>query len=304
MSKAEVSLNERRKALKKFREEAGLSQAEVASMTGIGQQMLSRFERGDRDLSPEALTRLEQAIADVLSGKRSASQQREEAQKIATLSNSDAVKKLLPWFEDPAELKKHRLRIGLSEKEMAERAALDVSVVLEIESGKQPLTGEIAQSLWDVISDLDSNGRDGLSLNERLERYMAAKTMEEERDILAPLTERGKNIFTSVLKSYTKTFEAKRKTSLEEHAEEIAALREDRKRLTSPRSLAERRVDLEQRMNAAEARAKARQAERPGPFNALLSSGTWTHEDFVANEEWGRLLEEARQLFAEEKGAE
>jgi len=134
----EVGLDERRKALKKFRKQAGLSQWELARMSGMGQAIISRFESGDRDLSPEALTRLEQAIADVLSGKQSVSQQREEAQKIATLSNSDAVKKLLPWFEDPNELKKHRLRTGLSEQEMAKRAALDVLVILEIESGKQP----------------------------------------------------------------------------------------------------------------------------------------------------------------------
>jgi predicted transcriptional regulator len=185
----EVGLDERRKALRKFRKEAGLSQWELARMSGMGQAIISRFESGTRDLSPEALTRLEQAIADVLSGKQSAGQHREEAQKIATLSNSDSVKKLLYWFEDPKELQKHRLRIGLSEQEMAERAALDVSVVLEIESGKQPLSGEIAQSLWDVISDVESNGRDGLTPDERLKRYMDAKTIKEERDILAPLTE-------------------------------------------------------------------------------------------------------------------
>jgi hypothetical protein len=59
-------------------------------------------------------------------------------------------------------------------------------------------------------------------------------------------------------------------------------------------------------MNAADARAKARQAEHPGPLNALSNalSGTWTFEPIEAYEEWGRLIEESRQLFDEEKGVE
>jgi transcriptional regulator with XRE-family HTH domain len=301
MTNAEVSLNERRKALKKFRKEAGFSQAEVASMTGIGQQMLSRFERGDRDLSPEALTRLEQAIADVLSGKQSASQQREEAQKIATLRESDSVKKLLYWFEDPKELQKHRIRVGLSVAQMAERAGIEPSQLEAIENGEQPLEGDTASALWDVVSDREGHGRNTL---ERLDRFMRAATRDEENAILGEMTSRGAGVFARLLKITLQSRQAAFEKSREEHAEEIKLLKDHIKRLTSPRSLAERRADLEQRMNAADARAKTRQAEHPGPFNALLSSGNWTHEDFVASEEWGRLIEEARQLLAEEKGAE
>ena len=63
-----------RKQLKAFRKQAGLSQAELASLAGVGQQMVSRFEKGERDLSPAALSRLVEVITDFRDGKMAAKQ--------------------------------------------------------------------------------------------------------------------------------------------------------------------------------------------------------------------------------------
>ncbi len=77
-------LDERRKAIRKFRKQLKLSQAEFAKLAGIGQQMLSRFELGTRDLSPEAFARVEDAITEALARKRAAVQ---GAGRLVPLSN-------------------------------------------------------------------------------------------------------------------------------------------------------------------------------------------------------------------------
>lgn len=59
------TLNERRATLRKYREQANLSLAEVAKLARLSQSMVSKFELGQRDLSPKAYARLEKAIVKI-----------------------------------------------------------------------------------------------------------------------------------------------------------------------------------------------------------------------------------------------
>lgn len=61
-----VPLRKRRRLLRAFREQYGLTLIEFGELTGLSFSMLSQFERGDRDLSSEAWMRVLAAIQKVL----------------------------------------------------------------------------------------------------------------------------------------------------------------------------------------------------------------------------------------------
>lgn len=61
-----VPLAQRRQQLRKFRKEYGITLANFGKLAGVSQPMLSRFERGRRDLSPEAWTRVLQTMGKLL----------------------------------------------------------------------------------------------------------------------------------------------------------------------------------------------------------------------------------------------
>jgi transcriptional regulator with XRE-family HTH domain len=65
---------EHREDLQRVRKQAGLSLAELGAMTKLSESSLSRFESGQRGLSPAAFNRVLEAISDVRSGKRAAEQ--------------------------------------------------------------------------------------------------------------------------------------------------------------------------------------------------------------------------------------
>jgi transcriptional regulator with XRE-family HTH domain len=81
------SLKERREALRRFRKQARLSLKALGAMANVSESMLSKFESGDRDLSPDAFARVQEAITDVLSEKRA-------TEKLAALRTAPAVKRL------------------------------------------------------------------------------------------------------------------------------------------------------------------------------------------------------------------
>jgi predicted transcriptional regulator len=58
----------------------------------------------------------------------------------------------MDWYEDPAELAKWRREAGLSQSELARRSARSRSVVRDVEVGRIKLRGELARSLWIVIT--------------------------------------------------------------------------------------------------------------------------------------------------------
>ncbi len=79
--KSKFSLRERRTYLRKFREQAGLSLEELAKLAGLSKSMLSKFELGNRDLSPDAWSRLEKAVVKVLADQKMAALRKQESEK-------------------------------------------------------------------------------------------------------------------------------------------------------------------------------------------------------------------------------
>src|SRR6185437_8861500 len=61
-----VPLHKRRKLLRAFRKQYGITLAELGKVAGVSQPMLSQFERDDRDLSAQAWTRVLGAMARLL----------------------------------------------------------------------------------------------------------------------------------------------------------------------------------------------------------------------------------------------
>src|SRR5690242_18164572 len=68
----QVTLQQRRKTLRQFREEAGLSLEDLGKACGLSRSTLSRFENGERDLSEDAYNRVLEAIEKFLTKKRKA----------------------------------------------------------------------------------------------------------------------------------------------------------------------------------------------------------------------------------------
>jgi transcriptional regulator with XRE-family HTH domain len=75
------SLAERRKTLRKFRERAGLTLEELAEKSGLSKSMISKFELGHRDLSPEAFARLRVAIHKTLDRQRAVARRTEQSKR-------------------------------------------------------------------------------------------------------------------------------------------------------------------------------------------------------------------------------
>jgi transcriptional regulator with XRE-family HTH domain len=200
------------------------------------------------------------------------------------------------WYDDPKVLQKVRKSKGLTQAQLAERAGVTRTLIADIELGRRSFEG-VGEQIWAALAEADFLLRSGKSIGELMTEALSAKTPEEREAALAPMTKKGRKRFLQVEREATVDA---LESHLKQKARKIEILENHIKHLTDPRPLAERRADLEARMNAANERAKERSAEHPGPFNALLSSGTWTREDFVASEEWGRLFEESRQLLHEE----
>lgn len=96
MTTQRFSIDERRKCIRKFRKQLKLSQAEFAALAGIGPSMLSRFELGNRDLSPEAYARVEEALAEAMAQRKLAVQ---GAGRIVSLASLKDVGPLAPSAE-------------------------------------------------------------------------------------------------------------------------------------------------------------------------------------------------------------
>jgi len=61
-----VTLRDRRKLLRVFRKQYRVTLTELGELSDVSQPMLSQFERGDRDLSPEAWARVLVAIGKLV----------------------------------------------------------------------------------------------------------------------------------------------------------------------------------------------------------------------------------------------
>jgi transcriptional regulator with XRE-family HTH domain len=56
------------------------------------------------------------------------------------------------WFENPEELKKRRKEVGLTQSALARKAGIKLSMIADVETGRQLLKGELQKKLWDAIS--------------------------------------------------------------------------------------------------------------------------------------------------------
>src|SRR5437016_11236513 len=61
-----VPLSQRRKLLRKFREQYDITMIEFGKRAGLSQAVLSQFENGVRNLSPEAWARVLAAMSDLI----------------------------------------------------------------------------------------------------------------------------------------------------------------------------------------------------------------------------------------------
>lgn len=63
---AKVPLGQRRKLLRAFRKQYGITLTDLGKLAGLSNPMLSQFENGNRDLSAEAWTRVLKAMSDLI----------------------------------------------------------------------------------------------------------------------------------------------------------------------------------------------------------------------------------------------
>ena len=93
-----LGADELRRSIRKFRKQLKLSQAELASLAGLAQHTLSRFEMGKRNLSQDALNRVGDAIAKALDKKKlevtvaaaEMNAAHEDVEKLIKMTESDA----------------------------------------------------------------------------------------------------------------------------------------------------------------------------------------------------------------------
>ena len=61
----------------------------------------------------------------------------------------------MKWLDDPGELRKVRLNLGLKQHELAERAGVNRARVAGIEARRRPLTREVAHRLWFALANYE-----------------------------------------------------------------------------------------------------------------------------------------------------
>jgi transcriptional regulator with XRE-family HTH domain len=69
-SSAVFSYEERRRGLFKLRSEAGISQRDIGRLSGVNSETICRYERGLRDLKPKKVETIENALADIIAGRK------------------------------------------------------------------------------------------------------------------------------------------------------------------------------------------------------------------------------------------
>jgi transcriptional regulator with XRE-family HTH domain len=61
----------------------------------------------------------------------------------------------MKWNDDPEELQKHRKRLGLTQAELSDKCGVAPEIIANIEAGQHPLTGPVANALWDALASTD-----------------------------------------------------------------------------------------------------------------------------------------------------
>jgi len=150
MKKATVPLAQRRKLLRKFREQYDITLTEFGKHARLSHPMLSQFERGDRDLSPEAWARVLAAMSSLLAednGKRLAeiAEAEETAAKLGVVAKINLVRKL-------------RDLSGLTQAEVADLVRISDSKLSLYEDGLVELTEDEKNRLVRVLHKVNPTG--------------------------------------------------------------------------------------------------------------------------------------------------
>lgn len=178
---------DKRKLLRAFRKQYGLTLTELGKVAGVSQPMLSQFERGDRDLSPEAWERVHQAIGNLL--REDAERRRAERDK--------AVETATKLFNVPDGLSFNVFKTQeQSDREWADAHAASVRLqeiapiaeelqrVEEEKLAKDPAARrKLLQAHIDLRASVDANNRKIAELDAQ-GYVMMPKAVEEERDQL------------------------------------------------------------------------------------------------------------------------
>ena len=172
----------RRQEVRKLRKRAGLTQAELASRARIGQQMLSGFEIGTRNLSPAAGDRLMNAIWDVLDGKVA-------KEALGELRQSAPAKKLGMVYEnDSAEYTARRNAPPRLTPEAAERIRKNANEAFS-QIAAEPA---VQQPAYDYSAPLQAAQEEIKKLEEIIEAYR--KIEEADQKMLDYLLEIGPGV--------------------------------------------------------------------------------------------------------------
>lgn len=182
----------KREALRQFREHFDLSLENLADQSGLSRSMLSKFELGQRDLSPEAWTRVIATIQKRLAEDEARRQaERAKAKETAAkmgVASFASVRLALPWlFQTDEETAKEKAQLAKS-------AALNNLLVQELsQSVKDEESKLLRQLLTHIRKNPEKAAREYLALLEWRQKLldleaqghvMMPKAVEEERDQL------------------------------------------------------------------------------------------------------------------------
>ncbi len=87
---------DKREALRKIREIAGVSLSELAILAGLSESMLSKYELGHRDLSFNALVRLQKAVNVITSRKDEEDKRRDLIERATSKEMGQLLGKFIP----------------------------------------------------------------------------------------------------------------------------------------------------------------------------------------------------------------
>lgn len=121
-----VPLSKRRKLLRTFRKQYGITLDELGDLTDLSKSMLSLFDNGERDLSSEAWTRVLTAMSNLIAD--------DNAKRLAEIAKAKETATKLGAFGVPGDVLEHLLK---SDEQFAkEQAEIDAERIRLEEQGK------------------------------------------------------------------------------------------------------------------------------------------------------------------------
>jgi predicted transcriptional regulator len=124
---------ERGAAFRQTRLSWSINQAEVAQWAECPVNLLSMWETGLIELNSDRIARLAEALASFISGKQSQ----------------------LKWFENPVEIRRRRIELGISKRKLGKKLGRTESWVTDLEGGKIAVTPEISEPIWKLLATLE-----------------------------------------------------------------------------------------------------------------------------------------------------